>query len=202
MLVASVMTPQPETIQTDATANAALRTMRAHRFRHFPVVQNDHVVGIVSDRDLAEAASTTRVADIMHRDVIVVRPDEPVEVAARMLIANKIGALPVMDGDKLVGVVSQIDLLDTLTRLLGAYTPSSRLALTLTDLGKQIHQITALAHDLGVTITSLVTVPGSADADGSTQVVLRVATMVPGPLIAALKSAGIAVDEPRRDGVG
>ncbi len=169
--------------------------MREGRFRHLPVLHRGHLVGIVSDRDIASSREGNTIADIMRRDVITVAPDTPIEVAARLMLDNKIGALPVIaDGtDAPAGIVSQTDLFEVLAQLLGGEGPSSRLELRLDDLPLQLASVTALAHERNVPITSLVTLPAGSD-ETSRRVVLRIGTIVRAPFARALRDAGIDVD--------
>jgi len=197
MLVESVMTRQVATIEPRRSAASAAELMHTRRFRHLPVVHNQHLVGIVSDRDIV-GREDCAVADVMHHDVITVTPDAPIEVAAALMLDNKIGALPVVaeGAPDLVGIVTQSDLFGVLVQLLGADRPSTRLELHLEDLSHQLSQIAALADRLTVPITSLVTLPAADHHTRRRIVVLRVGTIVAGPLVAALRQAGIAVNMP------
>src|SRR6266508_262816 len=109
MLVKSVMTRSVVTTEPSHAVATAARVMRDGRFRHLPVVSHGQLVGFVSDRDLVSAPAHAHVQDVMHREVICVTPDTPVEIAARLMLDNKIGGLPVVDGatNTLVGSVSQ-----------------------------------------------------------------------------------------------
>ena len=100
---------------------------RQRRIGHFPVVEGDKVIGIVSDRSLREAsthpavynllldllASLDRglVEQIMIRDVITATPDTPVVEAVKLMREHRIGCLPVVRDGKLVGIVTASDLL-------------------------------------------------------------------------------------------
>src|SRR5215471_15310442 len=107
MLIHSVMTSRVITAEPSQSLLAARRVMHEGRFRHLPVVHVGVLVGIISDRDLSRHNAQT-VADVMNSNVIVVNPDTPVEVAAQLMVDNKIGALPVVSADDntLVGIVS------------------------------------------------------------------------------------------------
>jgi len=106
-------------------------------FRHLPIVDgHERLIGIVSDRDLREAApsgatalsrqeltyllSRLSVQDAMSSPVLTARPGEPAEAAAIRMRENKIGALPVVENDRLVGIVTTDDMLDALVRMLKA----------------------------------------------------------------------------------
>jgi acetoin utilization protein AcuB len=126
--VAERMTPTVVTIRRDTTATTAWALMKVRRFRHLPVVDDrGRIVGIVSDRDLTHVPSTpTRagqsvptsvpVERIMTAMVISVRPDDDIAEAARLMWEHKIGALPVVENDRLVGIISELDLLRMLSQ--------------------------------------------------------------------------------------
>jgi acetoin utilization protein AcuB len=101
--------------------------------RHLPVLDGDRLVGILSDRDLkrAMASSATslsvhelnyllervQVREFMTRAVITVGPARPIQDAARVMLVEKIGALPVMDGERLIGLVTETDMLRLFVRM-------------------------------------------------------------------------------------
>ncbi|SRR6266566_42048 len=165
MLVDSVMSRPAVTIEPHRSARAAAQLMRERRFRHLPVVRDGYLVGIVSNRDVVGRGETT-VGDAMRNDVISVSPSTPIEVAAGLMLDNKIGALPVIaDGidRRPIGIVTQSDLFAVLARLLGSDAPSTCLELRLDDLSRRLAQVATLAYQCGVTIVSVVTVPASPD---------------------------------------
>jgi acetoin utilization protein AcuB len=128
MRVAERMTRAVVTIRRDTTATTAWALMKVRRFRHLPVVDEwGQVVGIVSDRDLTHVPFTATPAGqsvptsmpverIMTAVVISVRPDDDITEAARLMLEHRIGALPVVDHGRLVGIVSEIDLLRMLSQ--------------------------------------------------------------------------------------
>jgi acetoin utilization protein AcuB len=90
----------------------AWELLRQGPFRHLPVVENGLLVGIVSERDLKGAASDeARLRDIMTRTVYVLSPDTTVREAARRFRRWRVGAMPVLDGRRIVGMVSVLDVL-------------------------------------------------------------------------------------------
>jgi CBS domain-containing protein len=131
-----LMTPRPVTVIPQATIAEVWDLMRELDVRHVPVVRGGVLVGILSDRDLghlnipgilaAEGAEALReelatpVANVMSSEVIFVEPDTEVAEIVRMLIEQKIGALPVVRSDtrEVVGIVSYIDVLRALQDLL------------------------------------------------------------------------------------
>jgi acetoin utilization protein AcuB len=123
--VEELMRRKVETITEDGSAEQALKRMRAKKLRHLVVVRGNRVVGIVSDRDIAglllgDLRIDRTIDQVMSRGVAVVTPQTPVEDAAYAMRRKKIGALPVVSGDALVGIVTVSDLLDLVCRKLGA----------------------------------------------------------------------------------
>jgi len=199
MLVESVMTREVVTTEPSRSVQTAARLMRDGHFRHLPVVSCGRLVGIVSDRDVTAGQERRTVGELMRPDVICVAPDTPIEVAARLMLDNKIGALPVVEngGHAPAGIVTQTDLFEVLARLLGGEGPSTRLELRLIDPPRQLAELTALANDSHVSITSLVTLPAGR-GERTRRVVVRVGTIVAAPFVAVLREAGIDVDQPEK----
>ncbi len=142
MLVREFMHVDPVTITPDTPLLEAEWRMQEGGFRHLPVTDSyDRLVGIVSDRDLREAApsdanalsrqeltyllSRLRVKDVMASPVQTARPNEPAETAAIRMRENKVSALPVVDDDRLVGIVTTSDMLDALVRMLNVQRGAS-----------------------------------------------------------------------------
>jgi acetoin utilization protein AcuB len=199
MLVESVLTRTVVTTEFSHSVQSAARLMRDGNFRHLPVVSCGRLVGIVSDRDVTAGRERRAVGEVMRADVICVAPDTPVEVAARLMLENKIGALLVVENGshELAGIVTQSDLFAVLARLLGGEGPSTRLELCLNDPPRQLCELTSLARERHVPITSLVTLPPSSHEKGR-RVVLRVGTIIATPFVTALREAGIDVDLPQK----
>ena len=110
--------------------------MRTRRIRHLPVVDGERgLVGIVTDRDLrhvlfdpmvqaraghlADLLKTVTVRDVMTRAVVTTRPEMPLREAARLMHERKVGALPVVARGRIVGILSETDVLKTFSQALG-----------------------------------------------------------------------------------
>ena len=134
MLVSDWMVADPVTVTPETKLFEAQKVMRDGGFRRLPVVSRGHLVGIVTDRDLREAApskatslsvfelnyllSRLTVKDVMKSAVLTVSPDDPIERAALLMNEHKISGLPVVDGDTEVGILTITDLLQALVSLL------------------------------------------------------------------------------------
>ena len=120
-LVAGDLMSRPvQTVPEDASLSSARALIRLRRFRHLPVVSPHGVpVGMLSDRDLlAEPpANALLVRDIMTRDVLSATPTTQLRDIAQVMVAERIGALPVVDEDRvLVGIVTTSDILAAIVR--------------------------------------------------------------------------------------
>jgi acetoin utilization protein AcuB len=204
------MTPAPVTVAPQATVAAARSAMRRGRFRHLPVVAGAELVGVVAAGDLqawpgapleaAESLADRPVTEVMSTEPVTVWPDEPVEVAARLLVEHAIGCLPVVADEGLVGILTESDLFGVLLRLLGGGEPSSRITLVLPDVPGALGRAMTVVGDLGVNLLTVVTEPGPEP--GTRGVVLRAGTINAAPVVAALGAAGFPATGPGRPGPG
>jgi acetoin utilization protein AcuB len=135
------MTRRVHSIRPDARVVEAAAMMRTRKIRHLPVVERGgRLVGIVTARDLRQALfapsvqdglenlrgvlDSLVVRDVMTRGVVSVRAATSIREAARLMYERKVGALPVVERDRLVGLLTESDVLDGFQRVLGA-TPTS-----------------------------------------------------------------------------
>jgi acetoin utilization protein AcuB len=146
MLVKDRMTPNPITITEDTSHADALRLVRERAIRRLPVLDRQgRLVGIVAEKDLLYAApspATTlsvyelhyalarlKVKQIMTHDVVTTTPETTIEEAARVMAERKIGCLPVMEDDRLVGIITETDLFKSLLMLFGGLRHGLRLTM-------------------------------------------------------------------------
>lgn len=114
MQIVNLMTADPITIGQHDTLSNAKRLMDEGSFRRLPVMDNEQLVGIVTERDLREYTGyleSTRVTAAMRTPLITVTPHNKVEDAALLMLKHKIGGLPIVAEGKLVGIVTTSDLL-------------------------------------------------------------------------------------------
>ena len=120
--VADLMSTALLTIKASDTVTEAHMEMELGLVRHLPVLDDrGKLVGVVSDRDLSAVAASKRrkIADLMTRNVLTIRPDAPAYEAAVIMLDHKIGSVPVVDEHGgLVGVVTATDFLDLARRCL------------------------------------------------------------------------------------
>lgn len=120
------------TVDTHASLRQAQRILDRRNIRHLFVMDGKRLVGIVTDRDLRKAAPSSKsplttsereefmgelkVVEVMLRKLITASPSTTVREAAKVMIREKIGCLPVVEGKTLVGIVTETDLLEILVR--------------------------------------------------------------------------------------
>jgi nucleotide-binding universal stress UspA family protein len=117
-LVRAWMSANPVTASPDETLSAAQAKMTEGGFRSLPVVKDNQVLGIITDRDLRAHVGFlehTQVRQAMSEQIITVVPETPIREAARLLRDLKIGGLPVLEGNELVGVITVTDVLAALS---------------------------------------------------------------------------------------
>jgi CBS domain-containing protein len=113
--VGDFMTRDLVTVKEDDDLALAESILRLGGIRHLPVVRESKLVGLVTQRDLLRSAAvrahrSTRAGDIMVREVVTARPDTSLVQAAKTMLANKYGCLPVVDeGGKLAGIITEAD---------------------------------------------------------------------------------------------
>ncbi len=202
------MTREIVTVMPETTAADALRVCRERGIRHLPVLEDGRLAGIVSDRDLrsatpalgdperAAALERIRVGEVMNRDVVTARPDDPIEHAAREMFERKIGCLPVVESDELVGILTASDVMRAFVRLTGAHEPGSRVEVVLPDRPGELAEVAGIVRDANVNIVSVLAAPDLRD--GKRVAVLRLATIDPHRVVEELERAGYPILWPPR----
>jgi acetoin utilization protein AcuB len=110
MRVGDWMSPDPLTVTPSTPVREARGLLHRYGIRHLPVV--DRVVGVVSDRDVrGDRRVDAEVAETMSSPPHVIHVDDPIEAAARAMLSRHISALPVLEDDRLVGIITTTDCL-------------------------------------------------------------------------------------------
>lgn len=212
MLVKTRMTPDPVAVRPDDSLADALRLTREKRVRHLPVVADGALAGIVSDRDIRLAMPSpltvadadragflerTPVSGVMTREVITVGPFDTVEDAAVLLHRHRVGALPVVDAaGRLLGILTETDILHAFVEILGSGGPSSRLEVALPDRpGELSRALRVLGEEQRLNVSGVMVLPG-VRPDGTKVAVVHVSAIDPRVAIGALERAGFAVGWP------
>ena len=130
--VSAWMTESVLAVETFDSIAIARQLMAKHRVNQLPVMDNDNLVGIVTDRDIRDAYPTSLMIDrtqeidrfadkvtvetVMTHDVFIVRPETSLMTAVALLRRHRIGSLPVMKDKNLVGIITRSDILDFVLR--------------------------------------------------------------------------------------
>jgi acetoin utilization protein AcuB len=187
MLVGERMSRPIISITKDLPIHDALALFKKERIRRAPVLQDSKLIGIVSDKDLLNATpsqvtslsiwemnyllSKITVKEVMTREVLTVQVDTPIEEAARLMADNKIGGVPVMKADKVVGIITETDLFKIFLELMGARTGGIRVTAVAEDHPGQLAKITKAIADAGGNFISFGQFASGASANENTVIV-------------------------------
>jgi acetoin utilization protein AcuB len=209
LLVKDSMTQRVVVLSPEMTAAEALALCRERRIRHLPVLEEGRLAGIVSDRDLRSAAPALgdpgrasvlekiRISEVMTREVVTARPDDPIEEAANRMREKRIGCLPVVEDGTLVGILTSSDVMEALVQLIGAHEPGSRLVVSMPDRPGTLAGAAGTFGVLGINIVSVVAGPRQEpppDEQGPWRAaIFRVDTINPAEAVELLERAGYSV---------
>jgi acetoin utilization protein AcuB len=167
MLVKDRMTPNPICGKPDLAVTEIQELMRTKKFRHLPIIdRNDNLVGLVTQRSLLKALPSdvsgfsrfeisyllakVKAKDVMTKEIITIDEHISVEEAARIMADEKIGCLPVCDGDKMVGIITDNDLFGIMVDLMGGRRQGIRLTISQPDRAGAVARLTsAIAREGG-----------------------------------------------------
>jgi acetoin utilization protein AcuB len=175
MFVEKWMTPGPITVLPSAYVSTVAMEMNRRKFRHFPVAEvtpsGRRLVGIVSKYDLARAFpanlnpfsvevfedSVPRpVSTVMTKKVLTTTPDTPIEVAARTLHSHRIGALPVLRENRLVGIITESDIFEAFMSVTAAKSGGVRVMLESSVRETPVPAVVLLTRQYGVDLLSMI----------------------------------------------
>jgi len=158
MLVGERMSHPVITMRADMPIIDALNMMKREHVRRTPVIKDGKLVGIISEKDLLNAtpsAATTLsvwemnyllskipVSEVMTQNVLTVTEDTPIEEAARIMADNKVGGLPVLRGDEIIGIISETDLFKVMLEMMGARERGVRVTIMVHDRPGGLAEIT------------------------------------------------------------
>lgn len=171
MYVKQFMTSQVFTVSPEDNVADTMALMREKKINRLPVVKKGKLVGIVTDGDLREVSPSpattlsifelnylvakTSIREIAVKNVITCSPETKLEDAALLMRDNGIGALPVLDQGKLVGIITETDILDTFLDIMGFRSPGDRMVIETKDEVGVIEDLASIIKDYDVNITSL-----------------------------------------------
>jgi acetoin utilization protein AcuB len=188
MFVADWMTREVVTVGPDDSVAHAMHLMRDKRIKHLPVLQDGRLLGVISDRDIkAFTPSKATALDVyeinyllakatvkeaMAKQVTTTAPDTPVEGAALVMLEGNIGCLPVLDGEELVGIISDRDIFRALVDITGARHPGYRVCLVVPDRPGSIREVADRIRSHGFSLHGILS-SYEKMPKGSRRVVLR-----------------------------
>jgi acetoin utilization protein AcuB len=207
------MSKPPITVHDTVGVEEALRLMDSEDVRRLPVVdKHGRMVGIVSELDLLKVSPSPatslsvfeipyllakiKMKDVMTEDVVTVTEDTPLEEAARVMADNKIGGLPVMRGDKVVGMITETDLFKTFMEMLGGREEGVRISMFVPNEKGMLAKIAGQISEMGLNITALSTIAGEDPSEYL--VTIRVEEDADQQaLVAAMEGLGLRMEDSR-----
>ena len=201
MLVQDIMTRNVVAIGPEMPISDVNTLMEQRTIRHFPIVEAGGLIGIVSDRDIRVVGSEHpkspkgvsmkhAVRMIMKSPVLTAHPLDPVEEAAKVLRLHKIGAMPVLDDESLVGIVTAIDFLEAMTKMTGVYDATSRLEIEVDNRPGALAALLESIAKKNVNVSSVMTTRSDSEA---VNFVLRVNTIDARGLAKHLRDEGFQI---------
>jgi acetoin utilization protein AcuB len=209
MRIRDVMTENLITVDSETFILDALRIMKENNIRRLPVVDRGKLVGIVTKKDLDEAApastnissaydfhyflSKMKVKEVMKKDPVTLRPDTPFEEALKIRKEKNISSFPVVENGKLVGISTESDIVRFLTRVLGLEEEGSRITIEGLGgkLGRDLQQIVSIVEKHETVLLSMLSLRRPDKKDW--MIALRLRTGNPGPIVDEFKAAGFNV---------
>ncbi len=167
MRIRDLMTPNVVTVRLDDKVTDVQHMMNLKKIRRVPIVENGKVIGIVTTTDMdrvspSEATTLSKyeliylwskvtIKDALPRyqKLITIGPDQYIEEAAQLMNEHHIGALPVMENDQLVGIITESNIFDGLIKLMRVKQPHTRIDIRVTDQIGTLADITALIAKAG-----------------------------------------------------
>ncbi len=213
MLIEEIMIKDVLTLSPENTVKDALDAMRDKKIRHLPILSADGtVVGIVTDRDLKEVVPSsiseikdnspydTLLSEVMTKNPIIGHPMDFVEEAAVLFYDNKIGSLPIVSNNKLVGIITETDLLYKYIELTGAHQPGSQIEVRVPNTPGILFEVSKVFHEQKLNVLSVLVYPDKEN-EANKILVIRINSMNPLKIIEGLKDSGFEVLWPNVPGI-
>jgi acetoin utilization protein AcuB len=196
MKIRNLMIPDPITIRENASITEALELMKVNSIRHLPVVSGKNELrGFVTLADLKQGLipsmlGDVSLADLMIPDPITVSPDDDIEIGAQLIYKHKIGGMPVVENKRLVGIITESDILRAFIDMMGILTASSRIDVEMKDEPESFRQALQIIDDAG---GEIINVGLTAKKSGKRVYHFRLAACKTATLKAALEKQGFEV---------
>jgi len=180
MLVRDYMTPNPMSVNEGTTILEAAELMKKHKVRRFPVLRDNELIGIVTDRDLRSAApsqvisfdaqerelmpelhsllSGITVKEVMSRDVLTIHPEQTIVASAQLMLKHRMSGIPVIDNaGQLLGIITETDIFKVLVDLSGVSSGKTTFAFQLEDRAGSIKEVADVIRKHGGLVASILT---------------------------------------------
>ncbi len=209
MIVEKRMKRDPVTVSPEDSFRHAMTLIRQKGVRHLPVVEEGRLVGIVTDRDIRQTSPSpatsleihelhyllekVRIREVMTRKVYTVTPDTPIEEAARLMLEHKIGGLPVLQDERLVGILTETDILKAFVEVMGIQQEQTRLELVLEDRPGAFLEACRTIQEQGGDIVSVVTATATHRGEQQKVLIFRLEGVRVDPLVERLEAGGHTV---------
>lgn len=206
MFVREYMTTSPVTVTPEDSLGEALRLMKEHSIRRLPVMAKGKIAGLVTEQDLMKASPSSatslsiweinylfpkiKIKDIMTKEIFTVTPETILEEAALLMQENQISTLPVLDGDKLVGIITESDIFKAFIDVLGLNHPSLRVTLQVEDQIGVLKNVFEIVGAVGINIISTIV---QRLPDQKVHLILRLSTGDIEKVTEIFESAGMKV---------
>lgn len=205
MIVAKRMMRNPVCVDENDSMKKAMDLLKEHEIRHLPVLRDgEKLVGILSERDIKQASPSpataleireiyylldkVKVKQIMTRRPYTISPNAPVEEGALIMREKKIGCLPVIENGRLVGILTEADILDAFIESMGVSGPGYRVEVALPNKPGMLFEVLKLLKDFDANIVSVAT---AAHEDPEMKIlIIRVETKNYKVLKSGIKKAG------------
>jgi len=213
MILEQMMNKDVQTLLPSNTIKEAITLLREKKIRHLPITNEDgNVVGVVTDRDIKDATPSnlldshnhdifdTPIEEIMTKNPVIGHPLDFVEEVATIFYEQQIGCLPIVSGGKLVGIVTETDLLYKYIELTGSLQPGSQIEVRVPNRPGILFEVSKVFHDHHANVLSVLVYP-DVQHDTNKILVFRVKTMNPLGIIEDIRKEGFDVLWPNMPGM-
>jgi acetoin utilization protein AcuB len=217
MYVRNQMTTDVVTVFKDASIDLAFQLMMEKGCKQIPVVEDGKLVGCVTEQLLSEVSpskattlsmyelnyllSKTKVKDIMIKDMPIGNPGMLIEEAAQLMKSSGVDSLPITEGDKLVGIITRTDILQSFLELTGVSDIGTRISVKAKDEAGILANITSIIKDFNINIVHIANY-NHIGTDDTSEVVIRLGTTDIEPVTAALRDAGYEILNIKKNNIG
>ena len=210
MFVKDIMTMNVVTIPSNTSVSDAKRIMEAHRIRRLPIVDRGKLVGMVTEHrleaytpskattlsvwEIGYLLGNTPVKDIMEKNVVTVTPDMTVEEVLALAQEKEVGALPVLEDGRVVGIVTTNDFFYKIANpVLGIGMPGTRVEVIGKGDDKVIENVVSLANRQGMRIITIHVVNIPESTEEKKDIVIHLDTEDTSKFVEALNTKGYEV---------